>query len=395
MRQTNNNNKSGSRLARKLRHGGFPPFVRCQSEREPFLESDETMNPQQQPGQSLITQQKRTVADLINSEKTRAEIAKVLPKHLTPERMTRVALTATMRNPKLLECTPASLMNALLTCSQAGLEPDGRLAHLIPYGNVVQVIFDYKGLVTLALRNGAESVFADKVCEFDTFDAYVENGDKKLNHRPNWAKERGTAVCYYSVCKRNGEVDWEVMTVEEVESIRDRSKAAKSGPWVTDFDEMAKKTVLRRMSKRWDLLPEIRDVINADDDTPVNLVAMAKPVFDSPKVADKPPTPEAEPPVPPPTEDDGDLGPQPVEERTPEPEKPAPASPLKELRMLLKIGKVREGELLDYFAASGATDGSASSLEEVLMSFPDLVKTTVGNWKPVLEQIQKLKAGAA
>jgi recombinational DNA repair protein RecT len=257
---------------------------------------------------------------------------------------------------------------------------------------VVQVIFDYKGLVTLALRNGAESVFADKVCEFDTFDAYVENGDKKLNHRPNWAKERGTAVCYYSVCKRNGEVDWEVMTVEEVESIRDRSKAAKSGPWVTDFDEMAKKTVLRRMSKRWDLLPEIRDVINADDDTPVNLVAMAKPVFDSPKVADKPPTSEPEPPVPPPTEDDGDLGPQPVEERTPE---PAAANPLKALRLLLKMGKIKEGELLDFWAATGATDGSATSLEEVAMSSPDLIKGTAENFPPVVEQICKLKGGAA
>ena len=118
-------------------------------------------------GQQGLVQAKRSVRDLISADKTKLEIAKVLPKHLTPERMTRVALTATMKNPKLLECTPESLMNALLVCSQAGLEPDGRLAHLIPYGNVVQVIFDYKGLVTLALRNGAETVYADKVCEFD------------------------------------------------------------------------------------------------------------------------------------------------------------------------------------------------------------------------------------
>jgi hypothetical protein len=137
----------------------------------------------------------------------------------------------------------------------------------------------------------------------------------------------------------------------------------------------------------------LREELPAEPERP----SFSKPMFSdkvgAPAVIE---APVAEPePVPPPTEDDGDLGPQPVEERTPEPEKPAPASPLKELRMLLKIGKVREGELLDYFAASGATDGSASSLEEVLMSFPDLVKTTVGNWKPVLEQIQKLKAGAA
>ena len=243
------------------------------------------------PKQALI-QSKRTIAELINSDRARTEIAKVLPKHLTPERMARVALTATLKTPALLNCLPESFMNAMLVCSQAGLEPDGRLAHLIPFGNQVQVIFDYKGLVTLALRNGAESVFADKVCEYDFFEAGVEQGRKVITHRPNWSKPRGTPFCYYAVCKRGNEVDWEVMSLDEVEAIRERSRAAKSGPWVTDFDEMAKKTVLRRMSKRWDLLPEIREVINADDDTPPPFGAsvIAKPVFEVKPAAEVPET---------------------------------------------------------------------------------------------------------
>ena len=93
----------------------------------------------------------------------------MLPKHLTPDRMARVTLTAIIKTPALMNCTPESLLQAMMLCSQAGLEPDGRLAHLIPYGNVVTVIFDYKGLVTLALRNGAKAVYGDKVCETDTF----------------------------------------------------------------------------------------------------------------------------------------------------------------------------------------------------------------------------------
>ena len=348
------------------------------------------------PAMALV-QQKRTVADMINSEKTRLEIAKVLPKHLTPERMTRVALTATMKNPQLLQCTPASLMNALLVCSQAGLEPDGRLAHLIPYKDQVQVIFDYKGLVTLALRNGAQSVFADKVCEHDQFDAGVELGQKVITHKINWKKERGTPVCYYAICKRGDEIDWEVMTVDEVESIRRRSRAANSGPWVTDFDEMAKKTVLRRMSKRWDLLPEIRDVINADDDTPAfnAPAAMARPIFEIPPatVADKPAVETPAETLPQETvSDDGDGYRDPIAPKigTPAPE-PASANPLKALRGLCKLGKIKEGELMDYWASTGATDGSSSSLEEVQMSSPQVIVSTYNEWGKVESDIKARK----
>ncbi len=337
----------------------------------------------------MLVQQKRTIADLINSDKTRLEIAKVLPKHLTPERMCRVALTATMRNPNLLQCTPASLMNALLTCSQAGLEPDGRLAHLIPYKDVVQVIFDYKGLVTLALRNGAEAVYADKVCEFDDFQAYVENGAKKLTHRPNWSKPRGTATCYYAVCKRGGEVDWEVMTVEEVEAIRKRSRAANNGPWVTDFDEMGKKTVLRRMSKRWDLLPEIRDVINADDDTPppFNQSVVSTPVFAPRVVGNESPVIEApaeavrQPEPAEPEHDDGDLGPQPpVEQKQAEPVGNGKPNYLKGVRNLCSAGKIKEGELLGFLAEIGTTDGSVGSLEDLVLTQSDTLRLVYDNW---------------
>lgn len=340
-------------------------------------------NPQIQNKQQAVVQAKRTVQDLINSDRAKLEIAKVLPKHLTPERMTRVALTATLKNPALLDCSPESLMNALLVCSQAGLEPDGRLAHLIPYGKVCQVIFDYKGLVTLALRNGAESVFADKVCEHDFFEAGVADGKKVLNHKPNWRKDRGTPICYYAICKRAGEVDWEVMSVEEVESVRKRSRATNNGPWVTDFDEMGKKTVLRRMSKRWDLLPEIRDVINADDDTPppLNALTISRPMFNEPKpitdAKQEPPAPESESP----------QADAPADETPPvidEPRATGPQgnayNPLKALRSLLKLAKIKESELLDFWAGTGASDGSQSSLEEVQIALPQLVTATCEKW---------------
>lgn len=303
-----------------------------------------------------IVQLKKDVRSLINSETFKSEIAKVLPKHLTPERMTRVALTAFLKTPKLLECSPESLTNALLICSQAGLEPDGRLAHLIPYGNVVQVIFDYKGLLTLAIRNGMEAVYADKVCDEDDFQPAVIDGKKSLRHVVNYRKPRGDSYAYFAVCQRNGIVDFEVMTKEEVDAIRERSKAKSSGPWVTDYDEMAKKTVLRRLSKRWDLLPEIRDAVYADDDTPDDIrpgLAVSKPLFE----ISKPEQPVLE-------AGDGGEGAQP-EPLPPEAKGGSNFNYVKALHGLCKMSGIGVGALLDYLTATGSTDGSVTSIEEL------------------------------
>lgn len=228
------------------------------------------------------TENKKDIRALIQSQAVKDQIAMVLPKHLTAERMARVACTAIVKTPKLAQCRPESLLQALMLCSQAGLEPDGRNAHLIPYGDQVQVIFDYKGLVALAERNGVECIYADRVCDADNFEAWVQEGEKKLEHKVNWRKARGEAYAYYASCRRNNRLDYEVMTREEIDAIRKRSKASNSGPWVTDYDEMAKKTVLRRMSKRWDLNPEAYEAINADDDTPKDIERASvttKPLF--------------------------------------------------------------------------------------------------------------------
>lgn len=347
-----------------------------------------TENPNQ------LIKQKRDVRDLISSEATKLELAKVLPKHLTPDRMCRVALTAILKTPGLLSCSQESLLQALMICSQAGLEPDGRLAHLIPYGNVVQVIFDWKGLVTLALRNGMEAVYADKVCEADDFEAAVHNGRKVIRHITNYRQARGEAYAYYAVCQRGGVVDFEVMTKEEVDGIRARSKAGRSGPWVTDYDEMAKKTALRRLSKRWDLLPEIRDVINADDDTPAEIKApMMKPVFDatmSPAAPTVPTDEQAEEinksaaPAPAPT---GDA----VQQAT-----STGFNPVKALRNLCKIANVPEGAVLDFLTATGSTDGSVSTIEELaIYESGAVIKMVCDQWTDISKRIKDTKGGKA
>ena len=212
-----------------------------------------------------------TIRDQIESPKFRDEIAKALPKHLTPDRFIRVAVSALTRTPKLKECEPVSLFGAMLTLSQLGIEPDGRRAHLIPFENrrrgcvECQLIIDYKGLAEMAMRSGVVSyLHADVVCDADIFE---ENMGEIVAHKIDRRKPRGEVYAAYAICKfKDGTAKAEVMSSEEIEAIRKRSKAGNSGPWITDWNEMAKKTVFRRLSKWLPLSPEFRDAVEADEE---------------------------------------------------------------------------------------------------------------------------------
>jgi recombination protein RecT len=207
----------------------------------------------------------KSLKQLLMSDAIKRQLAVALPKHMSADRMARVALTALLRVPKLAQCTQASFMECLLTCSQLGLEPDGRLAHLIPYKDVCTLIIDYKGLVALARRSGnVATIHADVVCENDEFD--YNAGELKC-HRVDFRRDRGAMYAVYAkVRMKDGTEQCEVMSRAEVESVRNRSRAGKNGPWVTDFNEMAKKTAFRRLSKWLELSPEYRDALSVDDD---------------------------------------------------------------------------------------------------------------------------------
>jgi len=174
--------------------------------------------------------------------------------------------------------------------SQWGLEPDGRRAHLIPFRNnkrgtvECQLILDYKGLVELAMRSGTvANIHADVVCENDQFS--YDCGEI-TSHRIDFRKPRGEPYAVYARCKfKDLTAKCEVMSRSEVESIRARSKAAHNGPWNTDWNEMAKKTVFKRLSKWLTLSPEFRDAVEMDETAEqvlVKSVATAQPLFEIP-----------------------------------------------------------------------------------------------------------------
>ena len=228
---------------------------------------------------------------LINSDAMRDQFARALPKHLTAERFSRVAITALTRTPKLQDCTPASLMKCLLDLSAMGLEPDGRRAHLIPYGTEATLIIDYKGLIELIRRSGdVVSIRAETVCERDDFS--WSNGE--VTHAVNWREDRGEIQAVYAVAvMKSGEKQTAVMTTKEVEAIRSRSRSGNNGPWKTDWAEMAKKTAVRRLSKMLPISSEIMRHVERDDDQfTMRNVTPSVPSFELPKAIET--TPEIE-----------------------------------------------------------------------------------------------------
>lgn len=348
------------------------------------------------PGETVAIQ-KREV-QFLESDAFKQAIKAVLPQHITPERMARVCMTAVMGKPELIEACnnpvgKASLLNALMRCSQAGLEPDGRLAHLIPFWSkdhktfLIQLIFDYKGLITLASRNGIK-VKATIVCEDDDFE-YIEddgNGKTIVRHSFNPFAARGAVIGVYSRAVEEGkDPDYEFMTIEEVNKVKARSKAGDSGPWKTDTNEMIRKTPIRRHSKRWDLLPEVRSAIQGgDDDTPIDIptqVQTTRPMFGSPEPQGQ--LGEGEGPLP--QGQEPQTQPEPKPEAEPEPKKqsakmkPDPTS-VQLLRSAAKTHNIGEGTILDYLASTGATDGSIQSLDELAISAPDVLNQLVADW---------------
>ena len=208
-------------------------------------------------GQQLqaASQQHNGMKDMLASAWPR--IKDVMPKHMSPERMFQIALSAINTTPKLAECSPATILSCIMKCSALGLEPSavdglGR-AYILPYrskqGMQAQMIIGYKGMLDLARRSGQiKDISARAVYEGDEFE-YSFGLDERLHHRPaardHKDGEKPTHVYMVAHFKDGGHY-MDVMTFQEVEAIRKRSKAANNGPWVTDYEAMAKKTVIRR-----------------------------------------------------------------------------------------------------------------------------------------------------
>lgn len=202
------------------------------------------------------------------------QIEKALPKVITPDRFTRIVLTALSSNPKLASCDRNSFLGAIMQAAQLGLEPNTPLgqAYLIPFKNTRQGILEcqfqigYKGLLDLAYRSGeVQTVQAHGVYENDEFE-YELGLEGKMKHKPT-LKDRGELIAVYAIFKTvKGGYGFEVMSVEDIRAhAKKYSKSYNAGPWQTNFEEMAKKTVLKRALKYAPLKTEFLQALAADE----------------------------------------------------------------------------------------------------------------------------------
>jgi len=197
------------------------------------------------------------VAQVKNSlEQMTPQFTAALPPHISVEKFQRVAITAIQQAPALLQADRTSLFQSCIRAAQDGLLPDGREAALVVFGKQVQYMPMVAGVLK-KVRNSGElsTIAAHVVYEGDDF-TYELGDSERIVHRPTLQK-RGKPIAVYAVAHlKDGSVQREVMSVEEVEEVRNVSRAKNAGPWQTWWSEMARKTVLRRLSK---YLPQSTD----------------------------------------------------------------------------------------------------------------------------------------
>lgn len=219
----------------------------------------------------LANAPKKSMMALIQSMKP--QIEKALPTVLTGERFTRMVLTAISTTPQLAECTPQSFMGAMMQAAQLGVEPNTPLgqAYLIPYRNhgqlECQFQIGYKGLLALFYRSGGKDLQAHEVHENDTFE-YELGLEPKLRHVPALT-DRGPVILYYAVYHtKDGGSGFAVMSMDDIKAhMHQFSKAAGKGfsPWSTNFDEMAKKTVIKKVLKYAPMATDFVRAVAADE----------------------------------------------------------------------------------------------------------------------------------
>lgn len=200
-----------------------------------------------------------------------AEFKAALPAQIPVDRFVRTAITAVQMQPQLLEADRRSLLGTCMKAAQDGLLLDGREAAPVIFrtkdGPKVQYMPMVGGILK-KIRNSGElaSISAHVVYERDNFD-YELGDDERIMHKPHLGDDRGKPVAVYAIAKtKDGAIYREVMSLAEVNKVRNASRAANAGPWVDWWDEMARKTVIRRIAKRLPSSADLEQTLDADNE---------------------------------------------------------------------------------------------------------------------------------
>ncbi len=207
------------------------------------------------------------IVQKVLSDNFKKQLALAVPKHLNADRMARIAATEVRKNPALLRTEPTSFLGSVMQAAQLGLEPGSALgqAYLVPYGNQCQLIIGYKGMIDLARRSGQVlSLNAYAVREGDDFNFQL--GLKPdIHHVPSLEADRikkPITYVYAVATLKGGGYQFEVMSRAEIEAVK--AKVKSKNIWNSYPEEMAKKTVIRRLFKYLPVSIEALEITNAD-----------------------------------------------------------------------------------------------------------------------------------
>ncbi len=239
-------------------------------------------------------QQDNSFAGLI--KRCAPQLQAVMPKGFTPERLTQLAIATYKQIPDLKECSVQSMLSCCLKCAEIGLEPNDIMgnAYILPYNNrktgrkEAQFILGKNGMLELVRRSGqVKTVRTQCVYEGDDFEYWEDETGVHFSFKPNLDADhsaKNLKLVYLSCHLKDGGFVFLQMSKKEVDEVKDRSKASKFGPWVSDYAAMAEKTVIRRAFNRG-LLPrsvEVAKVVTDDESTPIVLDEEGNRIFDDP-----------------------------------------------------------------------------------------------------------------
>lgn len=220
-------------------------------------------------------------------EGSKAALSQVVPRHLTPDRLIKVALMATSKSPDLLKCSAQSILQSVMQAAELGLEVNSPLgqAYLVAFNNKIkekdddgrererwvmecQLIIGYRGFIDLAKRSGEIATVEARCVYANDFFEVIYGTDQRLTHRPS-LKDPGPLVCVWAMARIKGSdaVIFDVLTLGDVDYARSVSKTGAKGygPWRDRYDEMARKTAVRRLAKYLPLSPELANAMDIDD----------------------------------------------------------------------------------------------------------------------------------
>ena len=223
-----------------------------------------------------IEKQHENLRAMLAHPKMQARLTAALPRTVSSERLCRLVQTEARKNPKLLECSYHSLIGAVMEAAQLGLDI-GTRGHswLVPFKKEATLIIGYRGMIDLAYRSErVRSINAKAVYAGDTF-TFEFGTSPAIAHVPVATCERGNdgvpTHAYAVIETTYGGILMDVMPVEDIERIREKSPGKNSSPWIHHYPEQCKKTVLRRLMKLAPCSTELQRAVTLDDQAEVGI----------------------------------------------------------------------------------------------------------------------------